>query len=117
MTNAEQSKTVKTAFILSLIAGISLDALFILYFIFGYAYFAYLDSNLLRDAMILGFIMAPIVLGIIALTMINQVKDVKRSQRVYLILTRIFSITSIAEGAFALSICSIIYIIVRPLLS
>ena len=114
MTNAELSRTIKNAFIISIVAGGIIDVLVIIWAIFSGS-FAYISFDLVSAAIIFSFCIAPIVMGSIALSMISKCKGYKGSQRVLVILTRIFSISSIVEGATAVTVYGFIVLLLRVL--
>ena len=118
MTSAEQSRTIKSAFVLSIIAGCYVDVLVIVEAIFGYAFFSNpFGDELFNVLLIFGLLAGPVVMGGVALSMTKELKGLKGSQRVMFILTRIFSIISIAEGAACLIAFGFAYFVIRLLLS
>ena len=91
------SKRIQTAFILSLVAGTFLDAvaLFLLYFSGITSVFSATDAIVL--IIYVSVTIAPIVLGIVALSLLTNTKPATPRDRVFKILTKIFSIISIVE--------------------
>ncbi len=85
------SQRIKTAFILSLIAGTFFDVLAVFLFFFG-------DLNTINfsDGTIMVTI-TPIVLAIVSLSLLANTKPATPCDRVFKILTKIFSIISIIE--------------------
>ena len=86
-------------FVLALISRITID----FYFTYGILErIPTFDSLMSRSvvvsiAFIALFLVAPIPLGIIALTSIKNVESVTKQDRIYKILTKIFAISSLAE--------------------
>ena len=98
----------KAAFILSIVADIFVDVSFIIVlYIYGL-----LNMNIRGLLYVfLGFsiLAGPIVMGIIALSMIKQAKGTKR---VFVVLTRIFSILSIVSASLILFYYTVVVLFV-----
>lgn len=97
----KNSSTIKTAFILSIISESCGDVILLLLFYEGIISYGSILSviNILIYSALLA---APLVLGIVALSMVNKVKPITKSDRVFKMLTRIFSIISIVAGGILL---------------
>lgn len=91
------SQTIRSAFIISIIAGSCSDVFALLLLFEGViSYGSILQvTNLV---IITCLLLAPLVLGIVALCVLGKTKPVTKSDRVLRILTKIFSISSIVEG-------------------
>lgn len=119
MDNRKQSQTIKAAFILSIIAGTFFDVFSLIYLLFGTYLSSYdLITNSYFIAMFyLAIMTAPMVMGIIALNMVGKIKNIKGSQRVFVILTRVFSIVSIVGTAVIITVIFLLSWLVMALLS
>ena len=99
----KNSQTIKTAFILSIV-GNGLGDLIILFYLYLAARLGSWSGNLsalglLYIIIICTLIFAPLVFGIISLNMIKGVNPVTQQDRVFRIITKIFSIVNIVGGA------------------
>ena len=115
MANAETSRTIKNAFTISIIGGGIIDVLFISWALFGNNLFYSSTTSFVSVLFVLSFCIAPIILGCISLSMIASCKNYQKSERVFVILTRVFSITSIVEGSVAITIIGLIVLLFRSL--
>ena len=93
----KNSTNIKTAFILSVIAAAYSDIYGLGLITQGIIAFGSI-GNFTNALIILGIVAAPIVLGIVALSLLGKEKPVTKTDRVFRILTMIFSISSIVEG-------------------
>ena len=88
------SQRIQTAFILSLIAGTFFDVLAVFLFFFR-------DLNMInfadRTIIYVSVTITPIVLAIVSLSLLANTKPATPCDRVFKILTKIFSIISIVE--------------------
>lgn len=109
------SQTIRSAFIISIIAGASSDVFGLLLLFEGViSYGSILEPiNLVIVSCLL---LAPLVLGIVALSILGKAKPVTKSDRVLRILTKIFSILSIVEGAIILFYLVIVVWLVAAIL-
>ena len=88
----------KTAFVLSIIADASSEAfIYLALFVFPNHYL--IVGNLWAAIFIMPSLVAPIVLGSIALSLIRNIGVTTRGQRVILVFTRVISTIAIVEGA------------------
>ena len=112
MSKKKNSQIIKNAFILSIIANVSGDALIISYALVGsLGYFSsptFTPAFLIFCLVALAFLVAPLVFGIIALVMIKSIKPITPKDKVFKILTKVFSIVSIVGGAILLAYVLII---------
>lgn len=99
MTNAELSNSIKTAFILSIIANGLLTVFAIIWAFLGFNSYSFFSSGILNIAFICCLLASPIILASIALSMASRCKGSKGKQKVLVILTRILSISAIADTA------------------
>lgn len=93
-----KEQRIKTAFILSIIGAASSD-LYLLTFLFSYRVANIFIVNDLVSFILFPVLAAPLVLGILALTMVRDINDVTGKYRVFYIFTRVLSIIAIIEGA------------------
>ena len=117
----KNSQTIKTAFILSIV-GNGLGDLIILFYLYLAARLGSWSSNLsalglLYIIIICSLIFAPLVFGIIAMNMIKNVNPVTQQDRVFRIITKIFSIVNIVGGAIVAGYIVIAVFIVGMLVS
>ena len=117
----KNSQTIKTAFILSIV-GNGLGDLIILFYLYLAARLGSWSSNLsalglLYIIIICSLIFAPLVFGIIAMNMIKNVNPVTQQDRVFRIITKIFSIVNIVGGAIVAGYVVIAVFIVGMLVS
>ena len=103
-----KEQRVQTAFILSII-GYSVADLFFLALVFYYRVASYITSNTFALFFVLPSLVAPLVLGSIALSMIRDARGVKGKYRVFYVIARILSIVSIVVGAIMATV-AIIYL-------
>ena len=110
------SQTIRSAFIISIIAGSCSDVFGILLLFEGViSYGSILEvTNLV---IITCLLLAPLVLGIVALCVLGKTKPVTKSDRVLRILTKVFSISSIVEGALIIFYLVIVVWFVAALIS
>ena len=109
MPTKEQS--IKTAFILSIIGAASSD-LFLLTYIFLYRIGNIFIVNDLMSFVLSPVLAAPLVLGILSLTMVRDIGGVSGKDRILYIFTRVLSIIAIVEGAI-LGTCVLVYLTIR----
>ena len=117
----KNSQTIKTAFILSIV-GNGLGDLIILFYLYLAARLGSWSSNLsalglLYIIIICSLIFAPLVFGIISINMIKGVNPVTQQDRVFRIITKIFSIVNIVGGAIVAGYIVIAVFIVGMLVS
>ncbi len=117
----KNSQTIKTAFILSIV-GNGLGDLIILLYLYLAARLGSWSSNLsalglLYIIIICSLIFAPLVFGIITMNMIKNVNPVTQQDRVFRIITKIFSIVNIVGGAIVAGYVVIAVFIVGMLVS
>ena len=117
----KNSQTIKTAFILSIV-GNGLGDLIILFYLYLAARLGSWSSNLsalglLYIIIICSLIFAPLVFGIISINMIKGVNPVTQQDRVFRIITKIFSIVNIVGGAIVAGYVVIAVFIVGMLVS
>lgn len=103
MSNKKHSQTIKTAFILAIVGGVSVDAIAIIYVAMsGFGSFSYPTFSATMAAIVFVFValmLAPLVFGIISLNLIKNAKPQNPRDRVFRILTKVFSIINIVGGA------------------
>ena len=106
MGKKKNSQTIKTAFILSIVGNVSADALIILYAMFGIlgrlSQPAFTTSFFIYCVFALAFLAAPLIFGIIAISMIKNVEPPTPKDRVFKILAKVFSIINIVGGTIIL---------------
>ena len=110
------SKTIRSAFIISIVAGSCSDvfALFTLFEgVISYGSILETTNLVIISCLLLG----PLVLGIVALCVLGKTKPVTKSDRVLRILTKVFSISSIVEGALIIFYLVIVVWFVAALIS
>ena len=94
---------IKTAFILSIIGdAISEVSIYLAIFVFPNHYSV--AGNIGAALLIMPILVAPIVLGSIALSLIRDVKNAKGGQKVLYIFTRVISVFAIVSGAILATI-------------
>lgn len=97
-----KEQKVQTAFILSII-GYSVGDIFLIGLLFYYRITAFISATAYLTFFfyisLIATLVAPIVLGSVALTMIKDARGVKGKYRVFYIISRILSILAIIEGA------------------
>ena len=106
-----KEQRIKTAFILSIIGAASSD-LFLLMYILPYRIGNIFIINDLAAFIIYPALAAPLVLGILALTMVRDIGGVSGKDRILYIFTRVLSIIAIVEGAI-LGTCALVYLTIR----
>ena len=106
-----KEQRIKTAFILSIIGAASSD-LFLLMYILPYRIGNIFIINDLAAFIIYPALAAPLVLGILSLTMVRDIGGVSGKDRVLYIFTRVLSIIAIVEGAI-LGTCALVYLTIR----
>ena len=106
------NKTLKTAFILSIVAMASIETMIVIALRF-YSYLSDIfSSRLVGATMLISIVAAPMVLGIIAFSYLKQIKDIQRTERPFYIVTRVLSIISIVTSAVVVGILFIVFLIV-----
>ena len=93
-----KEQKIKTAFILSIIGSASSD-LCLLTYIFIYRIGNIFIANDFVSFVLSPALAAPLVLGILAITMVRDVGEVTGKNRIFYIFTRVLSIVAIVEGA------------------
>ena len=106
------NNTVKTPFILSIIANGSLTFYCFLALLERFYHFGGLATTaLISFFLIVSFVIAPLVLSIVSLSMLRRVGPVVGKDRLFVILTRVFSWLVIGGFAFALTIVLLLVLI------
>ena len=97
----KNSEIIKTAFILSIVGNSFLFALLIAYIFFGSTLNSFLFPNVPTALLSFAAIfVGPLVFGIVALSLLNKATPITAQDKVFRILTRIFSLIAIIEGCF-----------------
>ena len=121
MGKKKNSQTIKTAFILAIIGNAAADALIILYAMFGIlgrlSQPAFTTSFFIYCVFALAFLTAPLIFGIIAISMIKNVEPPTPKDRVFKTLAKVFSIINIVGGAIILGYVLIVVWIIALLVS
>ena len=94
------SDKIKTGFIIALIAQIAIDTYFI-FLVVEYGFHqAFLNDNLISMLIVLmTLVLAPFVLGLVALAFVKRAIPETRKDRTYRALAKIFANASIIESA------------------
>ena len=121
MGKKKNSQTIKTAFILAIIGNAAGDALILVYAIFGLlgriSAPTFTASFFIYCIFALAFLAAPLIFGIIAISMIKNVEPPTPKDRVFKTLAKVFSIINIVGGAIILGYVLIVVWIIALLVS
>ena len=93
-----KEQRIKTAFILSILGASTLD-LFFLGYIFYYRIGVYFSLGGFESLLVFPILVAPLVLGCIAQSLIRDIGAVTGKNRVFYVFARVLSVISIVEGA------------------
>lgn len=106
------NNNLKTAFILSIVAMASMEAMIVIALRFYSSFADIFSSRLIGATMLIAIVAAPMVLGIIAFSYLKQTKEIQRTERPYYIVSRVLSIISIVTSAVVVGIMFIVFLIV-----